>query len=228
MTEHEGDLGVALEVDDTSLNHFVVQIVTLASTLADTAEDGETTMSLGDVVDELLNQHGLSDTSTSEETNLSTTGIGGEKIDDLDTGLKNLSGSGLLNERRGIGVDRAVLGTLDRAALVDGLADDVHDAAKGCGTNRDGDRSTGINDLLATDKTLGTVHGNSAYRVFTEMGGNLEHEATAMEILNLESVQNWREVFAVELDIDNGTDDSLDSTDVLRGLGSISTRYGMN
>lgn len=50
LTEHKGDLGLALEVDDTSLLHFVVQIVTLTSTLADTAEHGETTVSLSDVV----------------------------------------------------------------------------------------------------------------------------------------------------------------------------------
>ena len=36
LTEDESDLGVAIEVDDTSLNHFVVQIVTLTGTLTDT------------------------------------------------------------------------------------------------------------------------------------------------------------------------------------------------
>ena len=36
LTEDESDLGVTLEVDDTSLNHFVVKIVTLTSTLTDT------------------------------------------------------------------------------------------------------------------------------------------------------------------------------------------------
>ena len=36
LTENERDLGVTLEVDDTSLNHFVVQIVTLTGTLTDT------------------------------------------------------------------------------------------------------------------------------------------------------------------------------------------------
>ena len=50
LTEDKGDLGLALEVDDTGLLHFVVQIVTLTSTLADTAEHGVTTVSLGDVV----------------------------------------------------------------------------------------------------------------------------------------------------------------------------------
>jgi len=50
LTEDKGDLGLALEVDDTSLLHLVVQIVTLTSTLADTAEHGVTTVSLSDVV----------------------------------------------------------------------------------------------------------------------------------------------------------------------------------
>ena len=36
LTEDESDLGVTLEVDDTSLNQFVVKIVTLTSTLTDT------------------------------------------------------------------------------------------------------------------------------------------------------------------------------------------------
>lgn len=49
-------------------------------------------MGLGDVVNELLNQDSLSDTGTSEETNLSTTSVGSEEIDDLDTGLQNFGG----------------------------------------------------------------------------------------------------------------------------------------
>ena len=36
LTEDESDLGVTLEVDDTGLNHFVVQVVTLTGTLTDT------------------------------------------------------------------------------------------------------------------------------------------------------------------------------------------------
>jgi len=50
LTEHEGDLGLAIEVDDTSLLHFVVQIVALTGSLAHTSEHGETTVCLGDVV----------------------------------------------------------------------------------------------------------------------------------------------------------------------------------
>src|SRR6266550_1126953 len=35
LTKNESDLGVTLEFDDTGLNHFVVQVVTLTGTLAD-------------------------------------------------------------------------------------------------------------------------------------------------------------------------------------------------
>lgn len=50
LTEDKSDLGLALKLDDGSLLHFVVQIVTLTGTLTDTSEDGETTVGLGDVV----------------------------------------------------------------------------------------------------------------------------------------------------------------------------------
>ena len=48
-------------------------------------------MSLGNVVDKLLNQHSLTDTGTTEQTNLTTTGVGGNQVDDLDTSFENLS-----------------------------------------------------------------------------------------------------------------------------------------
>jgi len=50
LTEHKGDLGLALKLDDTGLLHLVVQIVALTGTLTDTSEDRVTTVGLGDVV----------------------------------------------------------------------------------------------------------------------------------------------------------------------------------
>lgn len=76
LTEHKGDLGLAIELNDGGLLHFVVQIVTLTGSLTDTGEDGVTTVSLGDVVDKFLNEHSLSDTGTTEQTNLTTTSVG--------------------------------------------------------------------------------------------------------------------------------------------------------
>jgi hypothetical protein len=39
LTEDQGDLGLSVELNDTSLLHLVVQIVTLTGTLTDTSED---------------------------------------------------------------------------------------------------------------------------------------------------------------------------------------------
>ena len=189
LTEDKGDLGLALEVDDTGLLHFVVQIVTLTSTLADTAEHGVTTVSLGDVVldgsqrlfhaqsqenlrdthNQLLNEHSLADTGTAEKTNLTTTGVGGEEVDDLDTSDEDLGSGGLLSEGGSIGVDGKLLLVLDGAALVNGLTSDVHDATEGTVTDGNHDGVASVGSLAATDETLGTLHGNAADDVLTQM-----------------------------------------------------------
>ena len=125
----KSDLGVTLKVDDTGLPHLGVQVVTLTGSLTDTGEDGVTSVGLGDVVDKLLNQDGFTDTGTTEKSDLTTTGVWGKEIDDLDTGLENLSLGGLVNERWWVGVDGVSLDTLDLSTLVNGLSNDVHDSA---------------------------------------------------------------------------------------------------
>lgn len=164
LTEDKGDLGLAIELNDGGLLHLVVQIVTLTGTLTDTGEDGVTTVGLGNVVDELLNEHGLADTGTTEETNLSTTGVGGEQVDDLDTSDQNLSSGRLVDELRRVGVDGQELVALDGAALVNGVTSDVDDTAKSGGTDGDRDGSTSVGSLLATGKTLGTCSTSLASR----------------------------------------------------------------
>ena len=50
LAEHKGVLGLAVELDDTSLLHFVVQVVALTSALTDAGEDRVATVGLGNVV----------------------------------------------------------------------------------------------------------------------------------------------------------------------------------
>jgi peptide chain release factor 1 len=166
-------------------------------------------MGLGDVVDEFLNQHGLSDTGTAEETNFTATGIGGKEIDDLDAGFEDLGGGGLVDEWRGIGVDGAELDALDGTTLVDRLTNNVHDTAEGSAADGNENGGAGIDDLLATNKTFCTVHGNGADSVLTQVGRDLENEPAAREILDLEGVQNGGEILCLELDVNDSTDDGF-------------------
>ena len=239
LTEDESDLGVTFEVDDTSLNHFVVQIVTLTSTFSDTwyerlrmmkkgmgsrrqtAENRETTMGLGNVVDEFLNQHSLPYTGTSKQTNLSTTSVRSEKINDLDTGFQNFSSRRLVDEGGRVSVNGAEFDALDRATLINGFSNDVHDASERSRANWNHDGGAGINHFCSTDETLGTIHGNSADRIFTQMRGNLEDEATATKVLNLQGVKDRREVVCLKLDIDNGTNDGFYRTNGTLGFSCV-------
>jgi len=87
-------------------------------------------------------------------------------------------------------MDRHASNTLDRTALVYGLANDVHDTAESITANGDLNGGPGVHDFLATNETFGTIHSNGTDRVLAKMGGNLQNKATAVEILNLERVEN--------------------------------------
>jgi sugar (pentulose or hexulose) kinase len=187
----------------------VVQIVTLTSTLADTGEDRVTTVSLSDVVDQLLNEDGLADTSTTEETNLSTTSVRSEQIDDLDTSDQNLGRGGLVSERRGISVDRQELVGLDRSSLVNGVTSDVQDTTESGRADRDGNGSTSVGSLGTTNKTLSTVHGNATNDILTQVLSDLEDQLLVV-VGGLKSVQDRRQLGSVELDVDDGTTDLVD------------------
>jgi peptide chain release factor 1 len=207
LTEDKSDLGLTLKVNDTSLLHLTVQIVTLTGSLTDTGENRETTMGLGNVVNQLLNENGLTDTGTTEETNLTTTGVGGKEIDNLDTSLKNLSGGRLLSEGGGLSVDGKVLSSLNGSTLIDGLTNDVDNSTKGTTADGNGNGGTGVNNGLTTDETLSTVHGNSTDSVLTQMLGNLEDELLTVLSLELKSVKNGGKVVLGKLDIDDSTND---------------------
>ena len=55
-------------------------------------------MLLRQIVDELLNQNGLANAGAAEQTRLTTTNVGLEKVDGLDAGLEDLGFGGQLVE----------------------------------------------------------------------------------------------------------------------------------
>src|SRR4029077_19660752 len=58
------------------LHHLVPEVVALARALADAGEAGVAAVLLGDVVDELHDEHGLADAGAAEEANLAAAAIG--------------------------------------------------------------------------------------------------------------------------------------------------------
>jgi len=68
LSVDKGYLGLSLQLDNTSLNHLVVKIVTLTSSLSYTREHGVPSVSFGYVVDQFHNKYSFSYSSTTEKT----------------------------------------------------------------------------------------------------------------------------------------------------------------
>ena len=124
-----GALAAALLVH-ARFDELVIEVVAFAGALADAGEHRIAAMGLGDVVDQLLDDHRLADAGAAEQADLAALGIGREQVDHLDAGGQDLRFRRLLDEFGRRLMDGALRLGRDRPGLVDGLADHVHDAAE--------------------------------------------------------------------------------------------------
>ena len=181
-------------VDDAGLLHLDVEVVALAGPLADAAEGREAAVLGGDVVDQLLDQHGLADAGAAEQADLAALGVGREQVDDLDAGLEDLLGRGQVLGARGGAVDRPAVLALDRLALVDRLAEQVEDATERVLADRDGDRGAGVDDRVAAAQAVGGVHRDRADAVVAEVLLDLEGEVDRVAAVALGHLDLQRRV----------------------------------
>ncbi len=212
-------LDFAVELDDLGFDHFVIEVVALAGALAHAGEHRHAAVCLRDVVDQLHDGHGLADAGATEQADLAALRIRGEQVDDLDAGDEHLRLGRLVDELRRRTVDRVAGLGLDRAALVDRLADYVDDAAQHLAADRNGDGVAGIGDFQTADQAVGGVHGDGAHRFLAQMLRNLEHQQLAM-VLGMQRVQNRRQV-AFELHVDDGAQHLRDLADQILGHRSL-------
>mmetsp|Transcript_27523 Transcript_27523/g.44762 ORF Transcript_27523/g.44762 Transcript_27523/m.44762 type:complete len:202 (-) Transcript_27523:39-644(-) len=175
----------------------------------------------GNVVNKFHDNNGLSDSGSSEESNLSSLGVRGQKINNLDTSNKNLLGLTLLSESRGRPVKGSeLLSSLlgeDGPLLIDRLSNHIDNTSKSFGTDRHLDRGTGINTLLTTDKSVGGLHSNGTDGVLSQVLGDLKNETLAFGF-NLKSIENLGK-FLIELNINNGSNNRGDSSSALSSNG---------
>src|SRR5690606_14592920 len=162
-------------------------------------------VALGDVVDQLLDQHGLADAGAAEQADLTAAGIRGEKVDDLDAGDENCCLGGLVDEFRRLGVDGRGDFAADRATLVDRLADDVEDAAESLGADRHGDLGAGVDHFLAASQAVRRVHGDGANSILAEVLRDFKDEPVTV-VVGFQCAQDGRQL-TFEGDVDDGADD---------------------
>ena len=202
-----------LEVDDAGLDHLVIEVIALAGPLADAGEHRNATVRLGDVVDQLHDQHGLADAGTAEQADLAALEVGGQQIDDLDAGDQHLGLGRLVDEVRGRGMDRRGDRDVDRAALVDGLADDVQDPAQRRLADRDRDRGAGVEHVAATGQPVGRVHGHGADRELAQLLRHLQHQPATTHVRGQRVQDRRQRLLVLELHVDHGAQHLGDPSD---------------
>ena len=94
---------------ELGLAHLEVEVVAFAGALADAGEAAHAAVRLGDVVDELHDEHGLADAGAAEQADLAALTVGGEQVDDLDAGLEDFDLRALVDEGRRRAVNAAML-----------------------------------------------------------------------------------------------------------------------
>jgi hypothetical protein len=198
-------IGVDLRFDE-----FVIEVVAFARALADAGEHRIAAVRLGDIIDQLLDEHRLADARAAKQADLAALGVRRQQIDDFDASDENLRFRRLLGIARRRLMDGAQSLSLDGASFVDRLADDVHDAAERRFADRHGDRLAGIRDFLAARQAFGNVHGDAAHRALAEMLRDFENKAIAV-VRRLERVENFRQM-TVELHVDDRTDHLSDAS----------------
>mmetsp|Transcript_16102 Transcript_16102/g.35688 ORF Transcript_16102/g.35688 Transcript_16102/m.35688 type:complete len:366 (+) Transcript_16102:789-1886(+) len=230
LSVHKGCLGsgdglaILVHLDHASLDHLVVEIVTLTGALAHTGEYGVTSVVHGDVVDQLHDHHRLAYTGSPEQADLSSLRIGGQQVHHLDAGHEDLLGLALLREEGGGPVNGGEDITQDGALLVHGLSDDVQNTAQGAGADGHHDGGALVDHLLSSDQPLCCLHGNSAHGVLSQMLGHLQHEAgVALGHGHLKGVEDGGQG-SIELHIHHGTDDLGDNTTLDKDGGGVTPR----
>src|SRR5262249_45365981 len=196
--------------------------VALARALADPREHGHAAVLLREVVDELLDDHGLAHARAAEEADLAPAKVRLQQVDDLDAGLEHLHLGRLVRESGGGAVDRIALVRLHRPALVHGLPDDVQHAAQGRAAHGYGDGSARVRGLHAPHHAVRGQHADAAHAVLPEvllhLGDHVELHAARRLALDAQSVVD-RGHLLVELDVHHGADDLHHPADVLLVLG---------
>src|SRR5690606_39637949 len=96
------------------------------------------------------------------------------QADNLDAGFQQLVAASLLSIGRSSAVDGPALFFADRAGVVDGVTQDVHDATQSLLTDRYGDTGAGVDDVQATLEAFGRTHGDGTVNTVAQLQLDLQ------------------------------------------------------
>ena len=163
-------------LDHARLRHLKPKIVAFTGTFADAGEDGKSAVLLGDVVDQFLNENCFADASAAEQSDLAAFEKRLDQINNFYAGLEHFGARSLFVKQRCRAMNGMPLLALNRAEIVDRLANHIHDAAQSAMPHRHGNRSALINGFHAANHAFGGFHGDAAGAAFSQMLLHFEND----------------------------------------------------
>ena len=145
-------------------------------------------MGLCDIVDELLDEHGLAHASATEKADLATFQIGFQEVDDLDSGKEHLLGGSEVLELWRVPVDGKGVYPVHLTHAVNGVSGDIHHAATDLGAYRHGYGPMRVLHLQAAAEAVRGVHGNGAHGVFSYVLLHLNDNGAAIRALHFQCI----------------------------------------
>ena len=159
----------------------MVKVITFAGALAYAGEHGQTTMGLGDIVDQLHHVDGLAYAGATEQAHFTAFGKWADKINHFNPGFQQFVAAGLFFKGRGFAMNGPALFFSDGSLFVNGLAQHVHDAAQSFPANgyRNG-RSRFFNLQPALQAVRGT-HGDGSDYAVAQLLLHFKHQFGAID-----------------------------------------------
>ncbi len=176
------------------------QVVAFAGPLAHAREHGVTAVLLGHITDELLDDDRLAHARATEDADLAPLGEGRDEVDDLDAGLEQFDGRGLVLERGRLAMDGVASLGLHGALAIDGLAQHIEYAAEGRGADRYGDGPARVGRLDTPCQSVRGSHGHGTYPVVAQVLLDLARDRD-VTLVQHHRVVDGRQLAGWELDI---------------------------
>ena len=161
--------------NNSGLNHLPQQVVSFPGTLANSGENGESIVFLCDIIDQLLDQHGLTYSGTTEKSDLSSFQIRLQQVNNFDTSVKDLLGSRKILKLGRFPMNRQRMVLIQITETINRITDNIHDPSSDLPANRHRNRSSGSDRLHPSTQTISGIHRHTTCRLLTDMLLNLNY-----------------------------------------------------
>src|SRR5690606_20595007 len=154
---------------NSSFNHLSHQVISFPCSFTYTSKHRNSGICFCNVIDKLLNQYCFTNTGTTKQTNFTTFCVGFNQVNYLNTCEKNFSRSTEVFKSRRFRVNRAAINFGNCWQSVDWVTGNIKKAAFNTIPGRHGNSTSGINYFHSSYQSFCTIHGNTAYAVFTKV-----------------------------------------------------------